>query len=76
MNASASWVGWGAVWIAAENAVELTVTPRRLLKELITIDETTGLPTEDTGIRLFLSNDDGSDLAMIPFEFIHRAPKK
>jgi len=74
LNVTGNWVRWGYRWLAAENSVELLITPTRLLKELIITDEETGTVLETSGIRLEAINTDGSDLAMIPFEFIHRKP--
>ena len=71
-------VGWAYSWLADEEKVELFVTPDRPLKDLLTLDEATGLPITEkskyTGLRMEAINTDGSDIAMIPFEFIHREP--
>ena len=74
LNVTGNWVKWGHRWLDSENSVELLVTPPRLLKELLITDEETGKLLETSGIRMETINPKGSDLAMIPFEFIHRAP--
>ena len=79
LSVTGSWIGWSYRWLAATEEVELYITPTRLLKVLASIDEATQLPITDkatyTGIRMQAFNDDGdSNIAIVPFAFIHRAP--
>ena len=79
LSVTGSWIGWSYRWLSATDEVELYITPTRLLKILASIDQATGLPITDeatyTGIRMQAFNDDGgSNIAILPFSFIHRAP--
>ena len=61
LDITGTWIGWSGRWIAADDEIELYITPTRLITDLV-------------GVGIVATNSDGNDIESIPYQIINRLP--